>query len=132
MKTLHERSRTYFGGMSPFVPVAFVAALIVILVIGERMGSSFFFALAIASVALLVYTIFVVTSESRTIIHSQVIPFAAGMAAAVGIGASGLGLGGFGDRWGTSSLLLAVLAASGVMAGVRALLASTQSETPPS
>lgn len=132
VNTLHERSRTYLGGISPFVPVAFAAAAIVILLIGERIGSSFFFALAIAGVALIAYSIFVMTSESSTVLHSQVLPFTAGLAAAVGIGASGLGLGGFGDRWDTSSLLLAVLVATGGMAGVRASLAPKQAERPPS
>lgn len=130
VNTLHERSRTYFGGMSPFVPVIFVAVIIAVLVLGERVGSSFFFALAIAGAALLAYLIFIVASESRTVLQSQVIPFAAGLAAAAGIGAIGLGLGGFGDQWDASSLLLAVLVATGVMAGVRAILPPTNRETP--
>lgn len=128
MRNLHERSRTYFGGMSPVIPVIFVAVIIAVLAVGERLGSSFLFALAVAGVALLVYFLFVLASASRTLLHSQVIPFTAGLAAAAGIGASGLGPGGFGDQWGTSSLVLAILVATGVMAGVRPLMPPTRTE----
>lgn len=129
VRNLHKRSRTYFGGMSPIVPILVVAAVIALLAIGERLGSSFLLALVLAGAALLAYVVRVLVSRSKTVLHSQVIPFTAGLAAAVAIGASGLGLGGFGDPWGTNSLLLAILVATGVMAGVRALLPSTRTET---
>lgn len=114
--------------MSPVIPVIFVAVIIAVLAVGERLGSGFLLALVLAGAALLAYVVRVLVSRSRTVLHSEVIPFTAGLAAAAGIGASGLGPGGFGDQWGTSSLVLAVLVATGVMAGVRPLMPPTRTE----
>lgn len=112
--------------MSPIIPFVVAAMVITGLSIGERLGNNFLFVLAMAGAGLLIYAVWVVISDSKTVLHSQLIPFTAGLAAAAAVGASGLGFGGIGDRWSSDSLLLAILAATAAMAGTRSLLPKAQ------
>lgn len=123
MKILHERARGYFGGMSPIVPIVFVAALFGIFIVGDWLGNSFFLAIGISVAGIIGYGFYAVNANSKRLVDSELIPFSAGLVAAVLVGASGLGLGGFGSRWGFSSLILAMLVATGAIAGVRAVMA---------
>lgn len=119
MSKVQQGTREYFGGMPIFIPFALALSILAILFLGDIVGSRFLITVGVGLIGIVIYSF---KMRSSKIEDSEILPFLAGILASITIGAMGLGLGGFGEKWGDSSLLLAVLVASGVVATVRTIL----------